>query len=62
MGMYPDDMGRFAERINEFLLEVLRPRSGLPADAQWYPFAGDIAYTRGLLFSPDYWRRYFNLA
>ena len=60
MGMYPDEVARFVERINAFSLEILRAQfkaadGMLDGAVIW----GDVAYTRGMLFSPDYWRRVF---
>ena len=60
MGMYPDEVGRFIERINEFSLEITKAQikaAGGLLDGMviW----GDVAYRKDMLFSPDYWRKYF---
>ncbi len=60
MGLYPDEVGRFVERIGEFVLGLtraqIRAADGLlDGMVIW----GDVAYRRDLMFSPDYWRRYF---
>jgi len=60
IGLYPDKIGRFAERLNEFALELARAQiraAGGLLDGMvvW----GDVAYKRGLFFSPDYWRKHF---
>lgn len=60
IGLYPDEVGRFVERINEFALEVTRAQikaAGGLLDGMviW----GDIAYKKDMFFSPDYWRKYF---
>ena len=60
MGMYPDEVARFVERINEFSLELLRAQlkaadGRLAGIVIW----GDVAYTKGMLFSPAYWRQVF---
>ena len=60
MGLYPDEVGRFVERVNEFAVELTRAQieaAGGLLDGMvvW----GDVAYTRGMFFSPDYWRRHF---
>ena len=60
IAMYPDEVGRFVERINEFSIELLKAQikaadGMLDGAIIW----GDVAYTRGMLFSPDYWRKYF---
>ncbi len=60
MGRYPDEVARFVERINAFSLELIRAQiraAGGMLDGMviW----GDVAYKKGMLFSPDYWRRVF---
>ncbi len=55
----PERLGRFMERLGDFLVGVAEGQieaaegklSGLYV---W----GDIAYVNGMLFSPDFWRRY----
>lgn len=60
IGEFPDEVRRFVERINAFSLELakaqIRAAGGmLDGMVIW----GDVAYKRGMLFSPDYWRRVF---
>ncbi len=60
IGEYPDEVQRFVERIHTFSLELakaqIRAAGGmLDGMVIW----GDVAYKRGMLFSPDYWRRVF---
>jgi uroporphyrinogen decarboxylase len=60
MATDPDAIARLAERANAFYLDVARAqieaaRGMLDGLIIW----GDVAYTGGMLFSPDYWRRYF---
>ncbi len=60
MGLYPEELGTFIERINAFLLELLKAQikaAGGMLDGMviW----GDVAYVNDMLFSPDYWRKYF---
>jgi hypothetical protein len=60
IGLYPDEVGRFTERINEFAVEVTKAQmmaAGGLLDGMviW----GDVAYTRGMFFSPRYWRKHF---
>lgn len=60
IGLHPERVGRFVERINEFSVELTRAQikaAGGLLDGLviW----GDVAYTRGMFFSPLYWRRYF---
>ena len=60
MGLYPDEIGRFAERINEFMLEILKAQiKAADGLLDGIMVAGDVAYARGMMFSPDYWRKYF---
>lgn len=60
MAEYPEEVGRFVERLNEFNYELARAEiaagGGMLAGMVIW---GDVAYTRGMLFSPDYWRKYF---
>jgi len=60
IGLYPEEVGRFVERINRFALELtvaqIEAAAGmLDGMVIW----GDVAYKKGLFFSPRYWRRYF---
>jgi hypothetical protein len=60
VGLYPAEVGRFVERINTFALEITQAQiqaAGGLLDGMviW----GDVAYKRGLFFSPDYWRKHF---
>ncbi len=60
MGMYPDAIARFVDRLFEFILECLRAQikaGGGMLDGMviW----GDVAYKKGMLFSPVFWRRHF---
>jgi len=60
IGLYPDELGRFVERVGAFLVELTRAQikaAGGLLDGMviW----GDVAYVNGMLFSPDFWRRHF---
>ncbi len=60
IGLYPEEIGRFVERINEFSIELLKGQfkaadGMLDGVIVW----GDVAYDKGMLFSPDYWRKHF---
>lgn len=60
MGMYPDAIARFVERLFGFILECLRAQikaadGMLDGMVIW----GDVAYKKGMLFSPAYWRQHF---
>jgi hypothetical protein len=58
--MYPEQMGKFITRINEWALELLKAQikaaSGLiDGMVIW----GDVAYRKDVFFSPDYWRKWY---
>lgn len=60
MGLYPDEIAKFIERLNEFNLEIakaqIKAADGLiDGMVIW----GDVAYRRDMLFSPDFWRENF---
>jgi len=60
IGLYPDRIARVVERIHEFNLELLRAQIRaaeglLDGMVIW----GDVAYHKGTLFSPQYWRKHF---
>ena len=60
MGMEPEKLARFIAGVTEYLVELTRAEiaaSGGLLDGMviW----GDVAYVRGMLFSPDMWRKLF---
>lgn len=60
MGLYPDAIAKFVDRLHCFSLELLKAQihaAGglLDGIVIW----GDVAYKKGMLFSPDFWRRHF---
>jgi hypothetical protein len=60
IGLYPEEIARFVERINAFSLELLKAQikaAGGLLDGMvvW----GDVAYKNGMFFSPAYWRKCF---
>lgn len=60
MGLYPQRMGKVIDRIGEFYAACARAeidagRGLLDGFVIW----GDVAYRRGMFFSPDYWREHF---
>jgi hypothetical protein len=60
IGLYPDEMARFAERINAQMLEIARAQMQIArGHLDGFLLAGDVAYARDLFFSPAYWRKYF---
>jgi len=60
IGMYPQRMGRQITRIGDFYVECTKAQIEaadglLDGMVIW----GDVAYTKSMFFSPDYWRQYF---
>ncbi|HDY89660.1 MAG TPA: hypothetical protein ENH82_16300 [bacterium] len=60
IGLYPDEIARFVNRIIELSLEItkaqIKAADGLlDGMVIW----GDVAYKKDLFFSPDYWRKVF---
>jgi len=60
IAMYPEEVGAFVGRINEFSLKLAEAQieaAGGMLDGMviW----GDVAYRKDMFFSPDYWRKYF---
>jgi uroporphyrinogen decarboxylase len=60
VALYPDELARFIERLHEFNLGITEAQieaAGGLLDGMviW----GDVAYTKDMLFSPEYWRRHF---
>ena len=58
--MYPDELGRFIERLHEFTLELakaqIKAADGLlDGMVIW----GDVAYKKDMLFAPEFWRTRF---
>ena len=60
MGMYPDEMGNAINRIGQFYLDCLKAEIQAAAGLlDGMVIWGDVAYSRTMLFSPEYWRLYF---
>ena len=58
IGLYPEQMGRFIERANDFALEI--PKAQIKAAdglLDGMVIWGDVAYKKDLFFSPKYWRK-----
>ena len=60
IGLYPDELARFIDRVNKFNLEItkaqIKAADGLlDGMVIW----GDVAYRKDMLFSPDFWRKHF---
>jgi uroporphyrinogen-III decarboxylase len=53
----PRRMARFIERLGDFLVGIVRAQAAAAGGRLRGLYVwGDIACTRGMLFSPDYWR------
>ncbi len=60
MGMYPDEIARFAHRINEYALEVVKAQiKAADGHLDGVVIWGDVAYKKGMMFSPAFWRSHF---
>jgi hypothetical protein len=60
IGLYPDEVARFVERIHRFNLGIAEAQIQAAGDLlAGMVIWGDVAYTRDMLFSPSYWRRVF---
>jgi len=60
IALYPNELARFIDRIHEFNLSIAKSQiqaagSKLDGMVIW----GDVAYTKDMLFSPEYWRDHF---
>jgi len=60
IGLYPDEIEAFVRKIIEFSVDLAKAQieaaNGLLAGMVVW---GDVAYTKDMLFSPDYWRQVF---
>ncbi len=60
MGLYPEKLGKFLQKTGDFLIEMtkaqIKAADGLLSGMVVW---GDVAYVNGMLFSPEYWRKYF---
>ena len=60
IAMYPERMGRFIERTNEWALELLKAQiKAADGLIDGMVIWGDVAYTKDVFFSPVYWRKYY---
>jgi len=60
MGLEPERMGECINKIGQYYLDMAKAQIDA-ADGLIDGFViwGDVAYGKGLFFSPDYWRTYF---
>jgi len=57
MAEEPERLARFIERLGDFLVGIVEGQVAAVGDKLTGMYVwGDIACTRGMLFSPDYWR------
>ena len=60
MGEYPERMGAVINRIGAHYLECAKAAMDAAAGLlDGFVIWGDVAYKRGMFFSPNYWREYF---
>ncbi len=60
MGLYPERMGACIHRIGEFYLAACKAAiAAAGGNLDGFVIWGDVAYRRGMFFSPDYWREFF---
>jgi hypothetical protein len=60
IALYPDEIGRFVDRIHEFNLGIAEAQiEAAPGLLDGMVVWGDVAYTKDMLFSPGYWRKHF---
>ena len=60
IALYPERMGHFIQRTNEWALELLKAQIQAAAGLlDGIVIWGDVAYREDLFFSPLYWRRYY---
>lgn len=60
MALYPKRFGHFIERANSFAFELTKAQiKAADGKLDGMVIWGDIAYTKDMLFSPEYWRQYY---
>jgi hypothetical protein len=60
MGMYPDEIARFVHRLNEYALEIVKAQiKAADGHLDGVVIWGDVAYKKGMMFSPTFWRTHF---
>jgi uroporphyrinogen-III decarboxylase len=60
MGLYPQRMGKAIQRLGQFAFDCAKAEidaAGTLLDG--FVIWGDVAYKKGMFFSPAYWREYF---
>jgi uroporphyrinogen-III decarboxylase len=60
MGEHPDEIARFVRRIHDFSLGIVQAQIKAAAGRlDGMVIWGDVAYKKGMMFSPNYWRQHF---
>jgi hypothetical protein len=60
IAMYPEQMGKFITRINEWALELIKAQiKAADGLIDGMVIWGDVAYRKDVFFSPDYWRKWY---
>jgi hypothetical protein len=60
MGEFPDEIARFAQRIHQFALGLVKAQiKAADGHLDGIVIWGDVAYKKGMMFSPEFWRKYF---
>lgn len=60
MGLYPERMGACINKIGQYYLDMAKAEIDAGAGLiDGFMIWGDVAYGKGMFFSPDYWRKYF---
>ncbi len=60
MAEEPQRLARFIERLGDFLVGVARSQiAAAPGHLSGLYLWGDVAYGKGMFFSPDYWRKVY---
>ena len=60
IGLYPERMGKAINRIGQFYLDCTKAQIDAGSNLlDGFVIWGDVAYKKGMFFSPDYWRTYF---
>jgi uroporphyrinogen decarboxylase len=60
IGMHPQRMARQIRRIGDFYVECTKAQiEAADGLLNGMVIWGDVAYTKSMFFSPDYWRQYF---
>jgi uroporphyrinogen-III decarboxylase len=60
MGEYPDEMGEVINRLGAYYVAMAKAEIAAGGGLlDGFVIWGDVAYKKGMFFSPAYWRKYF---